>query len=60
MIAAPLKDGRLGEASVSLTRASFSTPSFHLGAFYQDHATQRSDIVKLVKEREPKAAENSN
>src|ERR1017187_10384683 len=30
MIPASLKDGRLGEASVSLTFASFSTPSFHL------------------------------
>src|ERR1022692_1697603 len=30
MIPASLKDGRLGESSVSLTFASFSTPSFHL------------------------------
>src|SRR5882724_9736315 len=52
MIAAPLKDGRFGEASVSLMCAGLSTPSFHLGAFYQDHAPQRSDIVKLVEERE--------
>jgi hypothetical protein len=58
MIAAPLKDGRFGEARVSLTCASFSTLSFHLGAFQQDRAPQESDIVKLAEEREPEAAEN--
>src|SRR5579871_929972 len=49
MIPAPLKNGHLGEAS--LTSSSFSTPSFHLVHSSRTVPPQRIDIMKRVEER---------